>query len=163
ATKRKEYDEVRKLGPSAFNTGNGGGGGFGFSSDDLGDLIGNLFGRGRNRGAGSGRFGGGAGPQRGADLETELHLSFLDAVNGITINVPITFAEAALGAEVTVPTLDDPVTLRIPPGTRSGRTFRVKGRGVPAPKGVGDLLVTAEVAVPTELSPAEREAIEALQ
>jgi molecular chaperone DnaJ len=87
----------------------------------------------------------------------------------LTLTVPITFAEAALGGEVTVPTLDGTVVLRVPPGTRSGRTFRVKGRGVvngdAAKDGAsksGDLLVTVEVAVPTKLSPAQREAIEAL-
>jgi molecular chaperone DnaJ len=82
----------------------------------------------------------------------------------LTLTVPITFAEAALGAPITVPTLDGTVVLRVPPGTRSGRTFRVKGRGVTddGPKAAGDLLVTVEVAVPTNLSSAEREAIEAL-
>jgi molecular chaperone DnaJ len=80
----------------------------------------------------------------------------------LTITVPITFAEAALGGEVKVPTLAEPVTLKIPPGTRSGRTFRVRDRGVPTSKGAGDLLVNVEVAVPQRLSPAEREAIEAL-
>jgi molecular chaperone DnaJ len=81
----------------------------------------------------------------------------------LTITVPITFAEAALGAEVKVPTLDGPpVTIKVPAGTRSGRTFRVKGRGVPKSKGVGDLLVTVEVAVPAKLSAEERKAVEAL-
>ncbi len=81
----------------------------------------------------------------------------------LTLTVPITFAEAALGAPITVPTLDGTVVLRVPPGTRSGRTFRVKGRGVVDDgKGAGDLLITVEVAVPTNLSSAEREAIEAL-
>ena len=82
--------------------------------------------------------------------------------NDLTLTVPITFAEAALGASIAVPTLDRPVTVRIPAGTRSGRTFRVKGHGVPHAGGVGDLLVTVEVAVPQRLSAEEREAIEAL-
>ena len=78
----------------------------------------------------------------------------------LRLRVPITFAEAVLGAQVRVPTLDgDPVTVRVPPGTPSGRTFRVRGRGVP---GGGDLLVTVEVAVPQRLSAAERQAVEAL-
>ena len=74
------------------------------------------------------------------------------------------FAEAALGTTLTVPTLDDPVTLRVPAGTPSGRTFRVKGRGVPGGKKspAGDLLVTVEVAVPAELSDEQREAVESL-
>ena len=64
--------------------------------------------------------------------------------------MPVSFAEAALGTTLTVPTLSDPVTLRVPAGTPSGRTFRVKGRGVPAGRknATGDLLVTVEVAVP---------------
>src|SRR3546814_375358 len=82
----------------------------------------------------------------------------------LVLNVPVTFPEAVLGADITVPTLSSgPVTLRIPPGTRSGRTFRVKGKGVPSGKGTGDQLVTVEVAVPSKLSAAEREAVEALQ
>ena len=61
-----------------------------------------------------------------------------------------------------MPTLEKPVSLRVPPGTKSGRTFRVKDYGVPARSGAGDLLVTVEVAVPTNLTDAERQAIEAL-
>ena len=292
--KRKEYDEVRKLGPVGGAAAGGGGpfGGGNFRVDDLGDLgdlFGGLFGR-RDRRAQPR----GTGPQRGADLEAELHLSFADAVNGVTTTVnltseapcstchgsgaapgtaptkcsvcdgrgvldenqglfsfsapctncggrgtvvetpcptcrgagterrpravkvrippgvedgqrirlkgrgtpgrnggpagdlfvvvrvgdhalfgrkgkdltltaPVTFPEATLGADIKVPTLDGTaVTVRIPSGTRSGRTFRVKGRGVPAPSGAGDLLVTTEVAVPARLSAAEREAVEAL-
>ncbi|MGQ0831086.1 MAG: molecular chaperone DnaJ [Microthrixaceae bacterium] len=294
AAKRKEYDEVRRLGPAAagFPGGGAGPGGFTFTDGgDLGDLLGGLFGRGGRRGGGTR----GGGPHRGQDLEAELHLSFEDAVGGLTtvvhltsdapcstcggsgakpgtmphrcatcggsgtvsdnqglfslsspcptcagrgvivddpcstcrgagverrprevkvrvpagvhdgqrirlkgrggpgrnggppgdlyvivrvvphalfgrqganltLVVPVTFAEAALGADITVPTLaSGPVTLRIPPGTRSGRTFRVKGKGVPAAKGAGDLLVSVEVAVPSKLSSAERKAVEALQ
>ena len=302
ADRRKEYDEVRRLGPAAspFATSGGGGGGNpfggGFRVEDLGDLgdvLGGIFGRGRTRGGGAGPRP--AGPQRGADLETELHLSFTDAVHGVTttvnltseapcsschgsgaepgtapvtcptcngrgvvddnqglfsfsspcarcggrgtiverpcrtcggsgtehrpravkvripagvehgqriklkgrgapgrnggphgdlfvvcfvaahplfgrkgrdltLTVPITFPEAVLGAEITVPTLDGPpVTLRVPAGTRSGRTFRVRGKGVPSTSGArGDLLVTVEVAVPAQLSAEERQAVEAL-
>ncbi len=80
----------------------------------------------------------------------------------LTLTVPVTFPEAALGATVKIPTLHEPVTLRIPPGTRSGRTFRVRGRGAAATDGAGDLLVTVEVAVPPTLSDAQRAAVEAL-
>ncbi len=294
--KRKEYDEVRKMGTmGGFGPGGPGGGpgfsapgGFTFEGGDggLGDLFGGLFGRG-------GRAGRPAGPRKGDDLEAELHLSFIDAVHGITttvhltseapcrncrgtgakpgtaprvcptcngrgvldenqglfsfsqpcpqcagrgqiidepcpvchgsgaerrqrevkvrvppgvrdgarirvkgrggpgrsggppgdlyvvvrvaaherfgrsgrnltLTVPITFPEAALGADIKVPTLDGgSVTLRVPPGTASGRTFRVKGRGVATAKGNGDLLVTVEVAVPRKLSAKERKALEA--
>jgi molecular chaperone DnaJ len=294
AARRKEYDEVRRLGPMAnpFAGGAGGAGGDGFSTtfkvDDLSDLLGGIFNRGRG-----GRTRQPAGPRRGEDLEAELHLSFLDAVKGITttvnvtsdvacsvcggtgaapgtspvicstcggrgvindnqglfsfsqpcrdcggtgmrvetpcrncrgrgterrarqvkvripagvedgqririkarggaganggppgdlfvvvhtdrhplfgrqgknllLTVPVSFPEAALGATITVPTLDKPVSLKIPAGTKSSRTFRVKGHGVPAASGVGDLLVTIEVTVPQKLTEAEREAIEAL-
>jgi molecular chaperone DnaJ len=298
--KRKEYDEVRAMGPVGYGGGAGGGpgGGFSFNPDDLrdmgdlGGLFGNLFGRGRGGGpAGTTR---GAGPQRGADLEAELHLPFREAVDGVTtsvnlmgetacsvchgsgakpgthpvscpqcggrgfldenqglfsfsqpcptcagrgtvvtdpcdnchgagvelkrrqvkvrippgvndgqrirlkgrggpgrnggpngdlyvvvhvapdprfgrkgrdltLSVPISFPEAALGTKLTVPTLDgDHVTLKIPAGTPSGKTFRVKGKGVPAKKGQGDLLVTVEVAVPRKLTADEKKAVEAL-
>ncbi len=81
----------------------------------------------------------------------------------LTVKVPITFPEAALGANVKVPTLEGgTVTLKVPPGTRCGKTFRVKGRGIETPKGKGDLLVTVDIAVPQKLSRKEREAIEAL-
>lgn len=304
ADKRKEYDEVRKLGPvgAGFGGPGGGGGPFGpggftVNADDLGgmggglgDILGNLFGGGRGRGGASR----GPGPQRGDDLETELHLSFVDAAKGVTttvhltsearchichgsgarpgtspvvcprchgrgvldenqglfsfstpcpqcggrgvvlpdpcptcggsgvesrprevkvripagvtegkrirlkgrggpgrnggppgdlyvvcrvashqlfrvdgnnltLTVPVTFAEAALGADIKVPTLDGgAVTLRLPAGTSSGRTFRVKGRGIDSGKRTGDLLVTIEVAVPQKLSGAEKQAVEAL-
>ncbi len=296
AEKRKEYDEVRKLGPAGFGFPGGGGGPTNIRFEDfgdLGDVLGGLFGRAR-RGRGGGA-GPGTGPHRGQDLETELHLSFVDAVNGLTttvhltsdaacstcsgtgakpgtvphtcsrcdgrgvlddnqglfsfsspcpqcggrgytiddpcptcrgtgierrprevkvripagvdegkrirlkgrggpgrnggpagdlyvtvrvaphpvfgrkgrdltLSVPVTFPEAALGTNLSVPTLDGgQVTLKVPPGTRSGRTFRVKGKGVPVSKGVGDLLVTVEVAVPTKLSDDERKAVEALR
>ncbi|MCU1449912.1 MAG: chaperone protein DnaJ [Acidimicrobiales bacterium] len=307
AEKRSSYDEVRRLGPMAGGFGPGGFGGaqggpggqtFTFNTDDLGDLggigdlFGNLFGGGGGGRRGRGR--GAAGPRRGDDLETELHLSFLDAVNGVTttvnltseaachtcngsgaapgtspvvctqchgrgvidenqgpfsfsracprcsgrgtivespcptcrgtgverrprevkvripagvddgqrirlkgrggagrnggppgdlyvvvhvaahdlfkrkgrdllLTVPVTFPEATLGADIKVPTLDGaPVTLKVPAGTRSGRTFRVKGRGVPVSKGAGDLLLTTEVAVPTKLTPEERDLVQAL-
>src|SRR5919202_1136350 len=78
----------------------------------------------------------------------------------LTLRIPVTFAEAALGADVRVPTLDgDAVTLRLPPGTPSGRTFRVRGKGVP---GRGDLLVTVDVAVPRKLSDAQKRAVQEL-
>ena len=81
----------------------------------------------------------------------------------LRVTVPVTFPEAALGADIEVPTIaEGPVKVRIPAGTRTGRTFRVKGRGVATAKGTGDLMVTVEVAVPAKLSEAERDAVEAL-
>jgi molecular chaperone DnaJ len=80
----------------------------------------------------------------------------------LTLSVPVTFPEAALGSTVTVPTLDGTVTLRVPPGTSSGQTFRVKGRGVTGHgrTSAGDLLVTVEVAVPKKLTDEQRVAVE---
>jgi molecular chaperone DnaJ len=78
----------------------------------------------------------------------------------LTMTVPVTFAEAALGTELTVPTLDGQVTLKVPAGTQNGRTFRVKGRGVQSNgrgKPGGDMLVTVQVAVPEKLSRKERD------
>lgn len=298
--KRKEYDEVRRLGPGAAGFGGGGGGPFGGQNirvedlGDLGDLLGGLFGR-TPGGAGAGRRSSRSTATRGDDLEAELHLSFVDAVNGattpvhivsdaacsvcsgsgakpgskvstcsrcggrglvednqgffsftkpcdtcrgrgqvvdtpcsncrgtgterrprevkvrvpagvedgqrirlpgkgapgryggdpgdlyvvvrvgphtlfgrkgrdLTLTVPITYPEAVLGTDLAVPTLEGtPVTLRIPAGTRTGRTFRVKGRGVPAVAAHGDLLVTVEIAVPANPSATERELLEKLR
>jgi molecular chaperone DnaJ len=83
--------------------------------------------------------------------------------NDLTLTVPITFAEAALGADVRVPTLEGgSVKVRIPAGTPSGRRFRLKSRGVANRRKTGDLLVTVEVAVPPTLNDDERAAVEAL-
>jgi molecular chaperone DnaJ len=85
--------------------------------------------------------------------------------DNLTLTVPITFDEAALGADIKVPTLEGaPVTVKIPPGTPTGRTFRVRGRGVmrnggPAAGQRGDLLVTVEVQVPAVLNEQARQAV----
>jgi molecular chaperone DnaJ len=79
----------------------------------------------------------------------------------LTLTIPITYAEAVFGTDLRVPTLDSVVTLRVAPGTPSGRTLRVRGRGVPRRDGgLGDLLVTLEVEVPGHLSPEARKALE---
>jgi molecular chaperone DnaJ len=79
----------------------------------------------------------------------------------LTLKVPVTIAEAALGAEVDVPTLNgSKVKLKIPAGTQPGKTFRVRGRGGAGPHARGDLLVTIEVAVPTTLSKESRALLE---
>jgi molecular chaperone DnaJ len=105
---------------------------------------------------------GGAAGDLYVTVHTAHHALFGRQGKNLTLTVPISFPEAALGATITVPTLDKPVTLKVPAGTRSGRTFRVKEHGVPVRTGIGDLLVTVEVAVPQKLTDAEREAIEAL-
>ena len=293
--KRKEYDEVRRLGPVASFGGQGapgGAGGFNFNvgGDGLGDILGQMFGRGGRGGRGPSAS---AGPQRGADVEATLTLDFVDAAKGITttlyltsdaqcttcngsgakpgtqprvcsqcggrgviddnqgmfsfsapcrgcggagvvvdqpcptchgsrvehrprevqaripagvadgqkirlrgrgapgrsggpagdlivechvtphprfgrkghdltVHVPITFAEAALGGEIQVPTLDgSTVTLRLRAGTQSGSRHRVKGKGLETAKGAGDLIVTTDVHVPHHLTPEQQAAIEA--
>ena len=78
----------------------------------------------------------------------------------LTLTVPITFAEAALGTTLRVPTLDGSVALKIAPGTPSGRTLRVRGRGVNRRGHSGDLLVTVEVTVPTHLDNQARETLQ---
>jgi len=86
-----------------------------------------------------------------------------DGLN-LKVNVPVTFAEAALGATIEVPTLGgEPVRMKIAPGTSSGRVLRVKGRGVATPRGTGDLLARVEVAVPNHLTAAQKEALERFQ
>ncbi len=112
---------------------------------------------------------GGAGANGGPDgdlyvrVQVEPHPMFGRDGDNLTLTVPVTYTEAALGADVTVPTLEDePVTIRVPAGTRSGRTFRVRGKGLTTSKATGDLLVTIEIDVPTEVNDEERAALEAL-
>ena len=82
-----------------------------------------------------------------------------------TIDVPVTYPEAALGATVEVPTPDGHVSLKVPPGTQDGKLLRLKGRGAPKLKGSGrgDLIARVRVTVPSKLSKAEREAVEQLR
>lgn len=82
--------------------------------------------------------------------------------DNLRIHVPVTFPEAALGADIEVPTVDgDTVKVRVPAGTPSGRTLRVKGKGVKTSKGTGDLLVTIDVAVPKNLNKDAEAAVKA--
>ena len=232
---RKEYDEVRRAGPSTFGMHGGGAGGQGgFSGGqpfdmggggDISDLISQMFG---GRG---GRSRNGVDPRRGVDLEASLDLSFNDAVNGmttslrlstdaekttrevnvripagvengqririkgrgepgrsggpagdllitcnvaphhlfgregknLTLQIPITFTEAALGANIEVQTLDGAtVTLRLKPGTQSGSRHRVKGKGIASASTHGDLIVGVEVVVPKDLTSKQQKLVEQL-
>jgi molecular chaperone DnaJ len=81
------------------------------------------------------------------------HAVFSRDGNNLRLSVPVTFAEAVLGATITVPTLGgDPVKLKVAPNTPNGRVLRVKGKGVTTAKGTGDLLTTVEVLVPAHIS-----------
>ncbi len=111
---------------------------------------------------GPGRNGGPAG-----DLLVELtvmpHQMFGRQGNNLTVAVPVTYAEAALGGEIDVPTLDGSrVTLRLKPGTPSGSRHRVKARGIDTSSATGDLIVTVNVQVPTDLTDEQRAALEQL-
>jgi molecular chaperone DnaJ len=110
---------------------------------------------------------GGAGENGGAagDLYVIVHVRshaiFGRKGDNLTLTAPVTFQEAALGAEIEVPTLGGPpVKMRLSPGTPNGRTLRVRGKGVRKRDGTkGDLLVTVEVLVPEALNEQAREAL----
>jgi molecular chaperone DnaJ len=119
----------------------------------------------RVRGRGAAGRGTPGSPAQAGDLYVVVHVArhevFGRQGDDLTLALPITFTEAALGAQVKVPTLEAPVTLKIPAGTQNGKTFRVKGRGGPKRKGGnGDLLVTVNVVVPEKLNKKEREMLE---
>jgi molecular chaperone DnaJ len=121
---------------------------------------------GRIRVKGRGAAGANGGPP--GDLYVTVHVRghalFGRSANDLTLRLPVTFTEAALGADVKVPTLDGQVNIRIPPGTPSGKVMRVRGHGVHGEgnKAKGDLLVTVDVQVPVNLNGEQREAIEKL-
>lgn len=111
---------------------------------------------------GSGDNGGPAGDLF-VTVKVSKHRIFERSGDNLTVEVPVSFDEAALGAEVKVPTLGgSPVTLKIPAGTPTGRTFRVRGKGVTKKDGTkGDLLATLVVQVPAHLDDETRAAVEA--
>ncbi len=113
--------------------------------------------------AGKGTPGARGGPA--GDLFVTVHVGAhpLFGRNGddLTLTVAISYPEAVLGTTLRVPTLDGAVNLKVVPGTPSGRTLRVRGRGVPRKNGNGDLRVTLEVAVPQKLNSEASTALEA--
>ena len=114
----------------------------------------------RGKGA-KGEYGGPAGDLY-VVVKVSPHPLFGRSGDNLTLKVPVSFDEAALGADIKVPTLmGAPVTVKVPPGTPNGRTFRVRGRGAPRKDGTaGDLLVTVDVQVPASLSADARAAVE---
>jgi molecular chaperone DnaJ len=118
----------------------------------------------RLRSVGNGEAGWRGGPQ--GDLYVVLHVKaheiFQRDGDDLLCEVPVSFVQAALGAELEVPTLDNKATIRIPPGTQPGTMFRLKGKGVKNIQGYGygDLHVRINVEVPTHLSAAQKVKLE---
>jgi molecular chaperone DnaJ len=107
----------------------------------------------------------GQGGAHAGDLYVRVHVTphalFGRTGNDLTLKVPVTFTELALGTTLEVPTLEGKVALRVPPGTASGRVLRVRGKGIVRRDGqAGDLLVTLQVAVPAKLDAAAQAALE---
>jgi molecular chaperone DnaJ len=116
---------------------------------------------------GKGEAGYGGAPAGDLYVVTRVEPSKLYERRGddLVLDVPVTMSEAALGAEVEIPTPDGRISLKIPAGAQDGKTLRVKGRGAPKLKGDGrgDLLARVRVVVPSKLTKKEREALEAFQ
>jgi molecular chaperone DnaJ len=117
----------------------------------------------RLRGKGAAGENGGPAGDLFVTVKVTPHRVFGRKGDNLTLDVPVSFDEAALGAEVKIPTLHGaPVTLKIPAGTPNGRTFRVRGKGARKTDGTyGDLLATVQVQVPAVLDAAARDAVEA--
>ena len=119
----------------------------------------------RLRSSGGGEAGLRGGPS--GDLYVVIHIREHEVFtrNGMDLSceVPIPFSTAALGGEIRVPTLDGAVNLKIPAGTQSGSTFRIRGLGMPALQGTakGDIMTYVQVEVPTRLNTRQREALQA--
>jgi len=96
-------------------------------------------------------------------ISVRRHDRFTREGKNLHLELPVAFTQASLGAQVEVPTMTDPVLLKIPSGTQGGRKFRLKGKGFAdlSGHGTGDQIVTVRVRVPTKLSPRQRELLEA--
>ncbi|EHR53758.1 chaperone protein DnaJ [Saccharomonospora marina XMU15] len=116
----------------------------------------------RIRLAGQGEPGRGGAPA--GDLYVRVHVNphpvFGRSGNDLTITVPVEFSELVLGGTITVPTLDSKVSLKVPAGTANGRVLRVRGKGIAKRDGTqGDLLVTLQVAIPSNVDGKAKEAL----
>jgi molecular chaperone DnaJ len=115
---------------------------------------------------GKGRPGTNGGPAGNLVLTVSVapHPVFSIDGNNLRMTLPVTFDEAALGAQVEVPTFTgEAVKVKVAPGTPSGKVLRIKGRGVKTAKATGDLLVTVNVVVPQNLNKAAKQAVEAFR
>jgi DnaJ-class molecular chaperone len=114
----------------------------------------------RLRGKGGEGAGGGPAGDLIATIRIRVHPLFRRDNRDISLEVPLTIAEATLGTQVEVPSLDGRVTVTIPPGTDSGSKLRLRGKGVPNPSGgaAGDFFVVVKICVPKNLAdaPAQR-------
>ncbi|MBF0539251.1 MAG: DnaJ domain-containing protein [Nitrospirae bacterium] len=109
-------------------------------------------------GAGNGRTG-----DIVIDITVKAHEVFTRKSNDLYVAIPVTFPEAALGARIEVPSLDGSSIMTLPEGTHSGKVFKLKGKGMPAPNGdKGDLYVDIRIVVPVGLSPVEKDTIRRL-
>ena len=117
----------------------------------------------RLRGKGKASLNGGATGDLIVTIHVEEDPVYSREGNDLRMTLPVTFAEATLGAKVEVPLIDgSTVTVKVPAGSDSGRTLRLKGRGVATKKDTGDLLATISVVVPKDLTPEQLDSIKAL-
>ncbi len=95
------------------------------------------------------------------EITVKSHPVFKREGNDLSVEVPLTFSEAVLGAKIEVPTIDGGAVMTIPPGTQGGQRFKLTGKGFPSPKGGGrgNQFVTAKIAVPKDLSGREKEIV----
>lgn len=118
----------------------------------------------RLAGQGGKGTGGGSPGDLYLKVEIEPHPRFRLEGRDLYADLPVTPWEAALGARVTIPSLSGPVTLKVPPGTQSGQKLRLRGKGMPNPKGKpGDLYALVQIRVPKSLTPEERTLFEKLK
>jgi len=117
----------------------------------------------RLRGKGKASINGGSAGDLIVTIHVEEDPVYSREGNDLRMTLPVTFAEATLGANVELPLIDgSTVTVKVPAGSDSGRTLRLKGRGVATKKGTGDLLATISVVVPKDLTPEQLDSIKSL-